>query len=91
MTIALTHDLVDVLAELHDSYVWDLNAALAEGRDDLVRDLSDDYFERSVRLMIGQQPPDCGRPGCVMCPTRSAAAPSVQVATHHRWWHRLHR
>jgi len=86
----LTHDLVDVLAELHDSYVWDVNAALAEGRDDLVRDLSDGYFEHSVRLMIGEQPPDCGRPGCVMC-LRSAAAPSVPVATHHRWWHRLHR
>jgi hypothetical protein len=90
MTTPLRHDPVDVLAELHATYVWDVNAAVAEGRDDLVRDLADDYFERSVRLMMGQQPPGCGRPTCVMCATRSAAAPSGPVATHHRWWHRLH-
>jgi len=89
MTITLRHDLVDVLADLHDTYVWDLNAAVAEGRDDLVRDLADDYFERSVRLMMGQQPPYCGRPTCVMCVERSATAPSVRVSTHQRWWHRL--
>ncbi len=91
MTITLRHDLVDVLAELHDSYVWDVNAAVAEGRNDLVRHLADDYFERSVRLMMGQQPPGCGRPTCVMCAMQWAAAPSVPVATHHRWWHRPHR
>jgi len=51
------HDPVDVLAELHDSYVWDVNAAVAERREDLVRDLADDYFERSVRLMMGEQSP----------------------------------
>ena len=51
MTTPLRHDPVDVLAELHDTYVWDVNAAAAEGRDDLVRDLADDYFERSVRLV----------------------------------------
>jgi len=94
MTITVWHDLVDVLAELHDSYVWDVNAAVAEGREDLVRDLADDYFERSVRLMMGEQPPVCGRPDCVMCSTRSPApgeAPAAPAATRRRWWHRLHR
>ena len=87
----MRHDLVDVLTELHDSYVWDANAAVAEGRDDRVWDLADDYFERSVRLMMGEQPPDRGRPKCVMWDTRSSATPSVPLATPHRWWHRLHR
>ena len=89
----MLHDPGDVLAELHDSYVWDVNAAVAEGREDLVRDLADDYFERSVRLMMGEQPPGCGRPDCVMCATRSpalGAAPAAPAATRHRWWHRLH-
>jgi hypothetical protein len=84
MTITVWHDPVDVLTELHDSYVWDVNAAVAEGREDLVRDLADDYFERSVRLMMGEQPTGCGRPDCVMCATRSPAP-------RQRWWHRLHR
>ena len=90
MTITVWHDPVDVLAELHDSYVWDVNAAVAEGREDLVRDLADDYFERSVRLMMGGQPPVCGRPDCVMCAKRSRA-PRAAAATPHRWWQRLHR
>ena len=85
------HDPVDVLAELHDSYVWDVNAAVAEGREeDLVRDLADDYFERSVRLMMGEQPLGCGRPDCVMCATL-APAPRAPATTRRRWWHRLHR
>jgi hypothetical protein len=91
MTITVWHDPVDVLAELHDSYVWDVNAAVAERREDLVRDLADDYFERSVRLMMGEQPPVCGRPDCVMCATRSPAPRVAPEATDHRWWHRLHR
>ena len=83
------HDPVDVLAELHDSYVWDVNAAVAEGREDLVRDLADDYFERSIRLMMGEQPPGCGRPDCVMCATLSPAPREAPGARRHRWWHRL--
>ena len=67
------------------------NAAVAERREDLVRDLADDYFERSVRLMMGEQPPVCGRPDCVMCATRSPAPRAAPEATDHRWWHRLHR
>ena len=91
MTTTLRDQLGAVLAELHDIYVWDVNAAVAEGRSDLVSDLADAYFERSVRLLMGEQPPGCGRPPCVICHTRSAAAPGVTEATHHRWWRRLHR
>ena len=90
----MLHDPVDVLAELHDTYVWDVNAAVAEGREDLVRDLADDYFERSVRLMMGDQPPVCGRSDCVMCARCAVAGPggSASGGRHapRRWWHRLH-
>jgi hypothetical protein len=95
ITISVWHDSVDVpvdaLAALHDTYVWDVNAAVAEGRNDLVGDLADDYFERSVRLMMGQQPAACGRLDCMMCATLSPAPGDAPASTHPRWWHRLHR
>jgi hypothetical protein len=90
MTITMWHDPAPALAELHDTFVWDVNAAVAEGRDDLVRDLADDYFERSVRLMMGQQLPGCGRPDCVVCATSPSARRTARAAPHHGWWHRLH-
>ena len=47
-------------------------------------DLADDYFERSVRLMMAEQPPGCGRTDCVRCATWLSAR-------RQRWWHWLHR
>ena len=91
MTSTMWHDPAPALAVLHDAFVWDVNAAVAEGRADLVRDLADDYFERSVRLMMGQQPPGCGRRDCVVCATAPSARRTAPAATHHGWWHRLHR
>ena len=90
MTITVWHDPGKALAELHDSSVWEVNAAVAEGREDLVRGLADDYFERSVRLMMGEEPPVCGRHDCVMCATRLPAPHAATAAPRHRWWHRLH-
>ena len=39
------------LRELHDEYVWEVNAAVAEGRLDLVWQLADDYLDRALRLI----------------------------------------
>ena len=87
LTITVWHDSAASLADLHDVFVEEVNAAVAEGRDDLVRDLADDYFERSVRVMIGQQPPGCARDDCVGCATVPRVGPPV--APHHRWLRRL--
>ena len=45
--------LDDRLARLHESYVEQVNMCVAEGRDDLVRELSDGYVDRALELMTG--------------------------------------
>jgi hypothetical protein len=57
------------LRELHDAYVWKVNAAVAEGRDDLVRRLSDEYVDEAARLLAETLPPDtaCRREPCETC------------------------
>ena len=55
------------LRELHDSYVWKVNAAVGEGRDDLVWRLVDEYADRALRLMTAEPGAACARPGCAMC------------------------
>jgi hypothetical protein len=39
------------LRELHEHYAWRVNAAVAEGRDDLVWRLSDEYLAEATQLM----------------------------------------
>jgi len=41
----------DVLRELHDTYVWEVNAAVGEDRMDLVWRLSDEYADQALHLM----------------------------------------
>ena len=41
------------LRELHDHYVWMVNAAVAEGRQDLVDSYCADYVDEAVRIMAG--------------------------------------
>lgn len=44
-----------VLDELHDSYIWRVNCAVAEGRDDLVRVLADEYVEAALRVITSAE------------------------------------
>jgi hypothetical protein len=45
------------LRELHELYVWQVNAAVEEGRDDLVEQLADEYLEAAVaELAAGRAP-----------------------------------
>ena len=55
------------LRELHETYVWMVNAAVGEGRDDLVWRLVDEYADRALQLMTAEQGTACGRPDCAMC------------------------
>jgi hypothetical protein len=71
------------LRALHDDCVWKVNAAVAEGREDLVQMLSGEYLERAVRMLAEELPataPRCGRPGCGVCGTSRPAPP------HRRRW-----
>ena len=55
------------LGELHDSYVWEVNAAVAADRLDLVQELCDDFLEQSVALLAAVGPGGCGREDCAVC------------------------
>ena len=77
----------DPLRELHEAYVWKVNAAVAEGRMDLVWQFSDEYTDEALDLMTSLDP-GCGRPGCTTC-ARAGSRPAAPA--HHRWFWRMHR
>ena len=78
----------DLLRELHDAYVWEVNAAVGEDRMDLVWQLADEYTDRALRLMTETESPGCGRPDCVVCARPSQ--PSSRPARR-RWSSRARR
>lgn len=41
------------LRELHEDYAWKVNAAIAEGRDDLIDALCEEYADEAIRLIAG--------------------------------------
>jgi hypothetical protein len=64
------------LQMLHDHYIWEVNSAVAEGRDDLIERLVDDFLRQSMHLMAGDGQRVCDRPGCGVCSNqRSRPAP----------------
>ena len=40
------------LTELRDSYVWHANAAVSAGRDDLARNISQDFPDEALGLLV---------------------------------------
>jgi hypothetical protein len=44
------------LARLHEFYVWQVNAAVGEGRMDLVEELANQYTEDALELMTAGSP-----------------------------------
>ena len=80
-------DEVKRLRDLHDEYVWEVNAAIGEGRDDIVRRLVDDYVDQAMKILSDAYLDACGRPDCGMCDRpRPAARRPVTART---WWYRL--
>jgi hypothetical protein len=66
------------LRELHDDCVWKVNAAVAEGREDLIQLLSGEYLELAVGILAEELPATgarCGREGCGVCGAPRAAPP----------------
>jgi hypothetical protein len=47
------------LRELHDRYVWKMNAAVGEGRLDVVRHLADQYVDQAAELITEDEPVTC--------------------------------
>jgi hypothetical protein len=64
------------LRDLHDRYVRKVNAAVREGREDLIRSLVDDHLEEAMRTMIDAHPSPCERAGCRICARPRRAAPT---------------
>jgi hypothetical protein len=56
------------LRELHETYAWQVNAAIGEGREDIVRQLCDDFLSEALEIMAaGQTAVPCTRPDCPAC------------------------
>jgi hypothetical protein len=73
------------LRALHDSYVWEVNAAVGEGRIDLVWQLADDYLDEALVLMTADEPTGCDRPDCAVCGRERQPSP---VPPSPRGWRR---
>jgi hypothetical protein len=55
------------LRDLHDECVWEVNAAIGEGREDLVRELVDDHLDRALRIMSELYGGPCEASDCPVC------------------------
>ncbi len=65
--MAAPRDLTGALRDLHDDYVWQVNAAIEEGREDLVDKLVEQYLDDAMHTMTQAYPDPCDRPGCPAC------------------------
>jgi hypothetical protein len=72
----------DLLRELHEAYVWEVNAAVGEDRMDLVWRLSDEYADVALQLLTAMESSGCGRPECIIC----ARCNSVSTMPTRRSW-----
>jgi hypothetical protein len=75
------------LRELHDAYAWEVNAAVGEGRLDLVWRLADEYLDQALGLITGAEAVGCGRPQCAVC----ARPPLASSLPRRRGWFRRAR
>ena len=71
-----------LLRELHDSYVWEVNAAVGAGRLDLVWQLADQYLDEALQLITGGEQATCGRSDCAVC---DGSRPLVATSRRRRW------
>jgi hypothetical protein len=63
------------LHDLHEHYVWLVNAAIEEGREDLVWRFSDEYLVEAMRLMTEEHENACDRVDCSVCARPRPAPP----------------
>ena len=80
----------DLLRELHDAYVWEINAAVGEDRMDLVWRLADEYLGQALQLITAMETPGCGRAECVICARASSALAEPARRSWLGWARRHH-
>ena len=76
------------LRELHEFYVWQVNAAVEEGRDDLIAELADEYLEVALAELAAARPADVGTGAPTSDPVGLDDAPDpggVGAADAGRW------
>lgn len=78
------------LRELHDDYAWLVNAAVEEGREDLVWKLSDEYLVRAMQIMTDEHADDC-EPVTPVLPRPPRAAGRRRAFSATWLWRILHR
>jgi hypothetical protein len=78
----------DSLRELHESYIWEVNAAVGEDRMDLVWRLADEYTVKALQLITSMGSPGCD-PDCVVC-SRPRSATASPARRRLREWVRRH-
>ena len=76
----------DLLRELHEAYVWKVNAAVAEGRMDLVWEFADEYTDEALQLVYALGSPGCGRSDCAVC--AGGASRRAPPPRRRRFWRR---
>jgi hypothetical protein len=69
---------------LHDHYIWEVNSAVAEGRNDLIERLVDDFLRESMHLMASDGRRACDREVCSVC-----SYPRSRPAKRRGWLRRL--
>jgi hypothetical protein len=77
------------LRELHDDFAWKVNAAVAEGREDLIHLLCGEYFEQAVLILADGLPATgtgCGREDCEACRAPRAAPSRAAPPRRRRRW-----
>jgi hypothetical protein len=57
MHMPASNDTTSYLEYLREAYIYKLNAALAQGRDDLAAELADDYLDQVRRALEGLSSP----------------------------------
>ena len=76
------------LRALHDAYTWEVNAAVGEGRIDLVWELADEYLDKALELITAGEPTGCGGVDCMVCQRPREV---VRRPLHRRWPRRARR
>ena len=74
------------LRVLHESYAEQVNAAIGEDREDLVRALVDSYLAEAMSVMAASHGETCGRPGCPSCERPAASPPPPTWRQRLRAW-----
>jgi hypothetical protein len=73
------------LRDLDEDYAWRVNAAIGEGREDLVGKLADEYLIKAMQAMSDEHSAACVRSDCPIC-ARPRARRARRARRRGRLW-----